>query len=236
MNEQHPTQATTGAPAYHTTSPVPGEAGLNIRTTGAQLLSPPVRSPARTQPARKLQCSQCDDYPGGFRSEHELRRHTNRVHKTKRTVWITYDSSPDKTFLANCRACQNGRTYNESYNAASHLRRMHFHPHKRGERKMSAAEARKGGKTADLDPPMHILKEKWLREIEVIEGKKTDEPPEPPEPSETSDSRVLPPLQPPGQIPTRQSLPPVAVVTEGRTSQTPTTPSTRSMAIKSIMD
>jgi len=113
---------------------------------------------------------------------------------------------------------------------------MHFHPHKRGERKMSAAEARKGGKTADLDPPMHILKEKWLREIEVIEGKKTDEPPEPPEPSETSDSRVLPPLQPPGQIPTRQSLPPVAVVTEGRTSQTPTTPSTRSMAIKSIMD
>ncbi|KAG9198252.1 hypothetical protein G6514_010342 [Epicoccum nigrum] len=54
----------------------------------------------------RLRCPICNDYPDGFRSEHELRRHTNRVHKKARKVWVTIDTSPDKSFLANCKACQ----------------------------------------------------------------------------------------------------------------------------------
>jgi hypothetical protein len=112
----------------------------------------------------KLQCDQCKDYPDGFRSEHELRRHTNRVHKELRKVWITVDASENKTFLANCKACTSGKRYNECYNAASHLRRMHFHPRKRGEGKN---EKRGGaGSLRSEDPPMEDLKRHWLREIE----------------------------------------------------------------------
>jgi len=159
----------------------------------------------------RLKCPTCNDYPEGFRSEHELRRHTNRVHRKTRKVWVTIDTSPDKTFLANCKACQSGKKYNECYNAASHLRRMHFHPHKRGERKMSAAQARRGGKPGDLDPPMEVLKKKWLREVDEVVGEAAEEQPVAETPEE------------PKKV-------------EAKAPPTPTTPSTRSMAIDSIVD
>ncbi|OCK82153.1 hypothetical protein K432DRAFT_275748, partial [Lepidopterella palustris CBS 459.81] len=189
--------------------------------------SPPATSPtfqAPKTPPRKvlrLKCPTCNDYPDGFRSEHELRRHTNRVHRTARKVWVTIDTSPDKTFLANCKACQSGKKYNECYNAASHLRRMHFHPHKRGERKMSAAEARRGGKPGDLDPPMDVLKKNWLREVdEVIAEPAEDEP--------MADEPVIEAVAAP--------KPPEPKKIEAKAPPTPTTPSMRSMAIESIVD
>lgn len=150
---------------------------------------------------------------------------------------MTIDTSPDKSFLANCKACQTGKRYNECYNAASHLRRMHFHPHKRGERKMSAAEARRGGKPGDLDPPMDVLKANWLREVDEIVGEGDEQSPGGGSPIEgdqverskhekTDASTVQ--LQPQPQ--------PTASQPEGRAPPTPTTPSTRSMAIDSIVD
>lgn len=170
----------------------------------------------------------CNDYPDGFRSEHELRRHTNRVHKKTRKVWVTIDTSPDKSFLANCKACQTGKRYNECYNAASHLRRMHFHPHKRGERKMTAAEARKGGKATDLDPPMDVLKTNWLREVDEI----ADED-EMPMDDVRNDSLTQPPILPQLPIEKPQST---STKNESKAPPTPTTPSIRSMAIDSIVD
>jgi hypothetical protein len=138
---------------------------------------------------------------------------------------MTIDTSPDKTFLANCKACQTGKRYNECYNAASHLRRMHFHPHKRGERKMTAAEARRGGKPGDLDPPMEVLKTNWLREVEELVGEDGEEQPD----DEKADYSVAQP-----QI---ASIPqPTMTKAEGKAPPTPTTPSTRSMAIDSIVD
>ncbi|KAF2501267.1 hypothetical protein BU16DRAFT_194871 [Lophium mytilinum] len=184
-------------------------------------------APPKTPPRKvlRLKCPTCNDYPDGFRSEHELRRHTNRVHRKARKVWMTIDTSPDQTFLANCKACQSGKKYNECYNAASHLRRMHFHPHKRGERKMSAAEARRGGKPGDLDPPMEVLKTSWLKEVDEVVGGEDEEmadaEPEPPTPVAVE----------------RPQLPvPPAKKVEARAPPTPTTPSTRSMAIESIVD
>jgi hypothetical protein len=199
--------------------------------------APPVDSPTTsptfhptsktpTRRVMRLQCKQCSDYPDGFRSEHELRRHTNRVHRSTRKVWVTIDTSPDKSFLANCKACQTGKRYNECYNAASHLRRMHFHPHKRGERKMTAAEARRGGKPGDLDPPMETLKTNWLREVDEILG--DDGEPL----SDDVSSVSLPPVQPQHQP---QEVP-APLKPESKAPPTPTTPSTRSMAIESIVD
>jgi hypothetical protein len=175
----------------------------------------------------RLKCPSCTDYPDGFRSEHELRRHTNRVHRKTRKVWVTIDTSPDKSFLANCKACQTGKRYNECYNAASHLRRMHFHPHKRGERKMTAAEARRGGKPGDLDPPMDVLKASWLREVDEILGD-DNEP--------TGEDAANTSLSPPQIVPTHPQPQYAPGRSEGMAPPTPTTPSTRSMAIDSIVD
>jgi hypothetical protein len=192
--------------------------------------SPTFQASSKTPTRRilRLKCPVCTDYPDGFRSEHELRRHTNRVHRKTRKVWMTVDTSPDQTFLANCKACQTGKRYNECYNAASHLRRMHFHPHKRGERKMTAAEARRGGKPGDLDPPMEVLKTNWLREVDEIIGDDN-------EPLSDDVSNVsLPPTQPQPHPQPQQVPAPTKV--EGKAPPTPTTPSTRSMAIDSIVD
>ncbi|KAJ4984289.1 hypothetical protein SVAN01_10194 [Stagonosporopsis vannaccii] len=231
MKEEVPTSIST---ATQTSDPVEPQATRETVLTAPVKNDTPNTSPtfqgtAKTPSRRvlRLKCPTCNDYPDGFRSEHELRRHTNRVHKKTRKVWVTIDTSPDKSFLANCKACQTGKRYNECYNAASHLRRMHFHPHKRGERKMTAAEARKGGKATDLDPPMDVLKTNWLREVdEIVDG--DDSPMD----DVRNDSVTQPPMLPQPQI-QQQSA---GAKADAKAPPTPTTPSTRSMAIDSIVD
>jgi hypothetical protein len=104
---------------------------------------------------------------------------------------------------------------------------MHFHPHKRGERKMTASEARRGGKPGDLDPPMEVLKANWLREVEEVVGDVNDE-------SEGERAeRYIVRQQAQGLAP----QPPNTAKPNGKTPTTPTTPSTKStMAIDSIVD
>lgn len=239
----------SAAPTHASRLPEPLSASKDSVMPGPTTNPTPTTSPtfqsssSSKTPSRRvlrLKCPICSDYPDGFRSEHELRRHTNRVHRKTRKVWVTIDTSPDKSFLANCKACQTGKRYNECYNAASHLRRMHFHPHKRGERKMTAAEARRGGKPGDLDPPMEVLKANWLREVDEIIGDDGEpilddassaslsRPPTQPQPLSQ------PQLQPQSQSQTQQQPAPPKV--EGKAPPTPTTPSTRSMAIDSIVD
>jgi hypothetical protein len=197
-----------------------------IETTPTTSPTFPGSSKTPSRRVLRLKCPSCTDYPDGFRSEHELRRHTNRVHRKLRKVWKCVDTSPDKSFLANCKACQTGKRYNECYNAASHLRRMHFHPHKRGERKMTAAEARRGGKPGDLDPPMEVLKANWLREVDEVIGDDNESP--------MDDASPVSPSQPLHRTQFQQL--PVPTKMEGKAPPTPTTPSTRSMAIDSIVD
>ncbi|KAL6712354.1 hypothetical protein ACN47E_000231 [Coniothyrium glycines] len=223
----------------HPLPPPPRETIVTAPTLDTTPTTSPTFQPNSKTPTRRvlrLKCPMCSDYPDGFRSEHELRRHTNRVHRKTRKVWVTIDTSPDKSFLANCKSCQTGKRYNECYNAASHLRRMHFHPHKRGERKMTAAEARRGGKPGDLDPPMDVLKANWLREVDEILG--DDNEPLGEDAESVSLSPTQPqqshPLQPQLQPPTLQQS--AITKTEGKAPPTPTTPSTRSMAIDSIVD
>ena len=84
---------------------------------------------------------------------------------------------------------------------------------------MSAAEARRGGKPGDLDPPMDVLKANWLREVEEVVGEAEDSPEE----AEHMDAS-----------PTH--LQPATAQADGKAPPTPTTPSTRTMAIDSIVD
>lgn len=114
----------------------------------------------------KIMCPHCSEYPDGFRGEHELRRHTERAHALIRKVWVTVDASLDKKFLANCKQCRSGKKYGAYYNAAAHLRRAHFHPRKRGRK--GKHDEKRGGKGGGDDPPMDVLKQKWMKEVEIV--------------------------------------------------------------------
>ncbi|KAF9893641.1 hypothetical protein FE257_010953 [Aspergillus nanangensis] len=118
-------------------------------------------------PRQKTYCDRCNDQPDGFHGEHELRRHIERVHAAVRKVWVCVDISPGKTFLANCKACRNGKRYGANYNAAAHLRRTHFNPCPRGRGGRGKESEKRGGKGGGTHPPMEVLKH-WMMQMDEI--------------------------------------------------------------------
>jgi hypothetical protein len=119
-------------------------------------------------------CTECDDHPNGFRGDSELRRHRDRRHKVMVKKWICIQpSGPDHLEpvypLSKCKACrQQQKRYNAYYNAAAHLRRVHFCP-KRRVRGMSKREVdgvnERDRKAARNWPAMSELKH-WMVEVE----------------------------------------------------------------------
>jgi hypothetical protein len=121
---------------------------------------------------QKVMCPFCERREG-FRGEHELRRHQKLVHSDTRTGWICLDNSQDGNMLGGCKNCRAGKVYGAYYNAAAHLRRVHFHPRRDGRRaRGSVSRAGKGGGD---DPPMSELK-KWMKKVEVKSGEKVANP------------------------------------------------------------
>ncbi|KAF2460024.1 hypothetical protein BDY21DRAFT_361889 [Lineolata rhizophorae] len=155
-------------------------AGHPIRQTtssdGTTKTQVPIQALAHSRPQReKTVCERCPE-PVEFRGEHELRRHTERVHATKRKVWVTIDAqkagtatgSPDNPVpampLAKCKQCLAEKKYGAYYNAAAHLRRAHFNPRKRGRK--AKGDEKRGGKAGGDWPPMEVLKGRWMKEVE----------------------------------------------------------------------
>ncbi|MCJ1288148.1 hypothetical protein MMC26_007503 [Xylographa opegraphella] len=122
----------------------------------------------------KVRCKMCNKRPDGFRGEHELHRHYERHHCESRKVWVCVDNSEDKTRLAKCKACCAQKEYGAYYNAAAHLRRVHFHPRPKGRKVKGSAEEKRGGKGGGDSPSMEFLKS-WMEEREVFDFDKIDE-------------------------------------------------------------
>ena len=150
----------------------PNEAGENAGFRLNQLSTSDVRVPIpknadKRRPPVKIKCPDCDEHPHGFRGEHELQRHRQRVHAPRRKVYICVDADNNGKPLANCSSCQSGKQYNAYYNAAAHLRRKHFESSKRRKTKaLKSVDPRDGKDVSYGGPSMEVLK-KYMREIEV---------------------------------------------------------------------
>lgn len=123
----------------------------------------------------RVYCKQCDSHTDGFRGEHELRRHQDREHKVMVKKWICVeptgrDHPKPETPLSKCKACGvHKKKYGAYYNAAAHLRRTHFKPKAKGNRKNPKTDdgERRGGKGGGDWPPMSELKH-WMKEVEEV--------------------------------------------------------------------
>ena len=113
----------------------------------------------------KIKCELCDLTPGGYRGPHELRRHMDQKHGLTRKVWVCVDRSPNQDFLSNCKQCREKKTYGAYYNAATHLRRVHWNPREKGRKDASSRKDRPGSNSGDY-PPMEMLK-LWMEEIYI---------------------------------------------------------------------
>lgn len=140
--------------------------GIPIAPNPSNTLSSPI-SPSRSKPwfqrtqLRRAYCPKCNENPEGFRGEHELRRHIDAKHASLIKRWVCSEpahrsaSSPQPTIpLQKCKACVGRKRYGAYYNAAAHLRRAHFNPHK-------------GGKASGDWPSMHVLKD-WMTEVRHV--------------------------------------------------------------------
>lgn len=151
----------------NTTTPVVSRKGHALQVVDKNKLKP--KPP-------KL-CPHCDEYPNGFRGDHELRRHIKAKHRRTVKKYICRDPttlgvSTELTALhplAECKVCASGKLYGAYYNAAAHLRRTHFTVKStRAKGDDASVSKRNAGRGGGSWPPMEHL-QPWLQGV-TVEG------------------------------------------------------------------
>ncbi|GAB0137651.1 hypothetical protein EsDP_00005908 [Epichloe bromicola] len=133
---------------------------------------PPQKAPYRRPKGPKVFCTKCDEHPEGFRGDHELRRHLNAKHKGVVKKYVCRDPATVGLVstviaiqpLSECKSCSNGKRYGAYYNAADHLRRIHFKPKATRGKNKKPSDEKRGGKGGGDWPSMSELK-LWFEEV-----------------------------------------------------------------------
>jgi hypothetical protein len=80
-------------------------------------------------------------------------------------AWVCVDNSPGKTLLTGCKVCQEGKRYNTLYNAAAHLRRVHFNSNSRATLESHRESFPAPNPISTLNTPMTLLKS-WITQVD----------------------------------------------------------------------
>ncbi|KAK3073077.1 hypothetical protein LTR53_005654 [Teratosphaeriaceae sp. CCFEE 6253] len=145
----------------------------SLSTAGTYPLSPYADGERIMEAAfPKVLCGLCDEHPDGFHSTMDLKQHVERTHPEKRKAWICTQPrlsvpsahAPERA-LDTCKQCKEQKEYQVSYNAAAHLRRVHFVPPKRGRRSRGEESERRAGKS-DWPSIEWLVENGWLKMID----------------------------------------------------------------------
>lgn len=168
FNEDFEDKKTAPTPASIST-PILGQSGSEPPPLSVQKL---LKAPYVRPQHPKVTCPHCGVHKRGT---HELERHIARDHRAIRKGYICVDSSENRDLLRNCKHCRNQKVYGAYYNAAAHLRRVHFFPRKGGRNHI------RGGMGGGDCPPIDVLRKDWIREVEIEIGDPPRiRPPKPP--------------------------------------------------------
>jgi hypothetical protein len=126
-----------------------------VKTSGQDPATPARKTPKRAK--NKEQCDICGDILSG---KHEVDRHRRSHDEFQDAYIISDDHTDDKLFIGECHACRGDHKYKAEYNAAAHLRRIHY------QTTAAKKDGKKGGVAAGDDPHIDVCRQ-YIRKIRV---------------------------------------------------------------------